>query len=89
MLYIAIYNDQGWISRYWRGVKQLYNRSAVVRGIILALHAPYLYVFRATARKLAGRSELQRGMSLRYDRGLVGRVSIRGRHTRARRALLQ
>lgn len=65
-LFIAIYNDQGWISRYWSAVKRLYNNSAIGRWIALAVHAPYLFGLRWLARTASGRP-LERGMALWHD----------------------
>lgn len=66
-LFIAIYNDQGWLSQYWRRVKQLYNRGPLYRGVLLAAHAPYFVGLRWTVRRLRRRSPVERGMSLWYD----------------------
>jgi 2-polyprenyl-6-hydroxyphenyl methylase/3-demethylubiquinone-9 3-methyltransferase len=66
-LFIAVYNDQQWMSRYWKGVKQAYNRSALLRFPIVAAHAPYLFGGRFLVRALTGRLELERGMSLWHD----------------------
>ena len=66
-LFIAIYNDQGWISAYWGGVKRLYNTSAVLRPALVVFHAPYLLGARILVRALGGRLELERGMSLWHD----------------------
>jgi 2-polyprenyl-6-hydroxyphenyl methylase/3-demethylubiquinone-9 3-methyltransferase len=65
-LFIAIYNDQGWISRYWSAVKRLYNKSAVTRMLVVLVHAPYLLGLRWVVRA-ASRRPLERGMALRYD----------------------
>ena len=65
-LMIAIYNDQGWISRYWLGVKRLYNRHPWLRPLLIALHAPYLYLARRLLRWIT-RRPLERGMSLWHD----------------------
>mgnify|MGYP006153436881 CR=1 FL=1 len=67
LLFIAIYNDQGWISRYWSFVKQCYARNIVLRGVMLLLHMPYLFGLRFLARAVTGRLDLERGMSLWYD----------------------
>jgi 2-polyprenyl-3-methyl-5-hydroxy-6-metoxy-1,4-benzoquinol methylase len=67
MLFIALYNDQGWISRYWTAVKRRYNQGSVSRVALTALHAPWLIGVRAGARALTGRLQLERGMSLWYD----------------------
>lgn len=66
-LFIALYNDQGWISRYWTGVKRLYNAAPVARPLLVAWHAPYLLGARWLARALTGRLRAERGMTLWYD----------------------
>ena len=65
-LFIAIYNDQGWVSKYWKTVKAIYNKNSFGRGLIIVLNIPYLFCFRLMVRRLSGRS-LERGMSLWYD----------------------
>lgn len=65
--FIAIYNDQGLVSRYWRRVKIAYNRSAWLRYLIIAFHLPYLFGMRWLVRLLSGRLSLERGMSLWRD----------------------
>jgi 2-polyprenyl-6-hydroxyphenyl methylase/3-demethylubiquinone-9 3-methyltransferase len=66
-LFIAIYNDQGWISSYWKTVKKLYNRGAFFRYAITLFHFPYLFCLRFVLRALTGRLKLERGMSLWHD----------------------
>jgi 2-polyprenyl-6-hydroxyphenyl methylase/3-demethylubiquinone-9 3-methyltransferase len=65
-LFVAIYNDQGWISLYWSAVKRLYNRNPICRWFVIAVHAPYLLGLRWLARTASGRP-LDRGMSLWHD----------------------
>ena len=65
--YIAIYNDQGWISQYWFQVKLLYNSNKVGRYAMTAIHLPYLFLGRYLARALTSRMTLERGMSLWHD----------------------
>jgi len=65
--FIAIYNDQGFISTYWSAVKRVYNRSTIGRVLMTALHAPYLFGVRWVVRALTGRLSLERGMSLWHD----------------------
>ncbi|RME33048.1 MAG: class I SAM-dependent methyltransferase, partial [Gammaproteobacteria bacterium] len=67
LLVLALYNDQGWISRYWTAVKRTYNRGPAGRAAMIALHAPYLLGARWLARALTGRLRLGRGMSLWHD----------------------
>jgi 2-polyprenyl-3-methyl-5-hydroxy-6-metoxy-1,4-benzoquinol methylase len=66
-LFVAIYNEQGWISRYWKTVKKAYARHPFSRSLLLLLHAPYLFGARWLSRALSGRLQLERGMSLWYD----------------------
>jgi len=67
LLFIAIYNDQGWISKYWTIVKRIYNRSNAGRIAMIMFHAPYLFWLRYIFRALTGRLSIERGMSLWYD----------------------
>ena len=65
--FIAIYNDQGWLSRWWMAVKRLYNRYAVARALIIAAYTPYFIWLRWLYRKLMGKGPVERGMTLWYD----------------------
>lgn len=67
LLFVAIYNDQGWISSYWHEVKRIYNHNAVLRAIVTLFHAPYLIGARFLVRAVQGRLKVERGMSLWYD----------------------
>jgi 2-polyprenyl-6-hydroxyphenyl methylase/3-demethylubiquinone-9 3-methyltransferase len=66
-LFIALYNDQGWISRYWHVVKRVYNTGAAGRWAMIAAHAPYLIGLRMLVRTLRRRGRIERGMTLWYD----------------------
>lgn len=66
-LFIALYNDQGWISRYWSLIKSRYNSHPAMRWPIVVAHAPYLLAGRFVVRALTGRLRAERGMSLWYD----------------------
>lgn len=66
-LFIAIYNDQGWISRYWTAVKRTYNRNALSRYAMILLHAPYLFGVRWLVRAVTERLSIERGMTIWYD----------------------
>jgi 2-polyprenyl-6-hydroxyphenyl methylase/3-demethylubiquinone-9 3-methyltransferase len=66
-LFLAIYNDQRWISSYWKFIKLLYNKNLVLRLLVICLHLPYLYALRLLYRILTKRRELDRGMSLWHD----------------------
>jgi len=66
-IFLALYNDQGWLSRYWLNVKRIYNSSRLGRLFIIALHMPYLFGGRFLVRFLTGRLRIERGMSIWYD----------------------
>lgn len=67
VLFISIYNDQGWISRYWTAIKRCYNSAPWLRPLLIAVHAPYLVGVPYLLRKLSGRAAPARGMSRWYD----------------------
>ena len=67
MLYIALYNHQGWLTAYWRRIKQLYNRNGASRWLLTAVHAPYFVGLRWLVRLIKRRDTRDRGMSLWYD----------------------
>jgi 2-polyprenyl-3-methyl-5-hydroxy-6-metoxy-1,4-benzoquinol methylase len=66
-LFVAIYNEQGWVSRYWAWVKRQYNRHRAARPLLIAFHAPYLFGLRWVVRALSGRLAIERGMTIWYD----------------------
>lgn len=66
-LFVAIYNDQGWRSNYWKCVKKLYNMNTASKLATIGVHAPYLFGRRLLFRLLTGRSKIERGMSLWHD----------------------
>lgn len=66
-LFVAIYNDQGWVSRYWAAAKRAYVGYPLLRWPLLLLHAPYLFALRWLVRAVTGRTRIDRGMTLWYD----------------------
>ena len=66
-LYIALYNDQSGLSRYWHWVKRTYNRGLLFRWLMTLVHLPYLILGPLIVRTLTGRLRLRRGMSLWWD----------------------
>ena len=74
-LYIAIYNDQGILSAFWKQVKKTYCTGALGRGAVLSVFVP-LFFLRSVAVGLIkygnpvaqfSRYENQRGMSIYHD----------------------
>ncbi len=69
-LFIAIYNEEGGVSRFWRRVKQIYCSNALGRWLMMALFIPYFVLRHLTKLVFAGRqtqSSRTRGMSVYYD----------------------
>jgi 2-polyprenyl-6-hydroxyphenyl methylase/3-demethylubiquinone-9 3-methyltransferase len=77
-LFIAIYNDQGFLSKFWTAVKRLYNGGgAVVRGILLLIFGVLFEIARFFMRLFSGKNPLPwvawkekkkaRGLSEWYD----------------------
>jgi 2-polyprenyl-3-methyl-5-hydroxy-6-metoxy-1,4-benzoquinol methylase len=77
LLYVSVYNDQGFMSKVWRWVKRRYSTSGeVMRAILTAASAVYLDRYRPllALRRLAQRSDdaaaflpRARGMSRKHD----------------------
>jgi 2-polyprenyl-3-methyl-5-hydroxy-6-metoxy-1,4-benzoquinol methylase len=76
MLFIAIYNDQGWRSKIWRQVKRLYCSGTLGRGVVCAVGVPYLILgslvmdlarLRDPRRRYREYARRSRGMSIVTD----------------------
>lgn len=66
-LFVAIYNDQGWLSCYWHAVKRAYVGYPLMRWLLLIIHAPYPFFLSWLVRALTGRLLQERGMSFWHD----------------------
>ncbi|MBC8737354.1 class I SAM-dependent methyltransferase [Paraburkholderia sp. UCT31] len=66
-LFIAIYNDQGLLSEYWKCVKWLYNRAPLLQPALITAYYPYFVLLRKAVRILRRKRSLERGMSYYYD----------------------
>lgn len=61
-LFVALYNDQRWLSKYWTHIKQLYNRGLLWKIMIIGIHAPY-FLFRVWVKQIVmPSSRRRRGM---------------------------
>ena len=58
---ISIYNDQGWISKYWLWVKRLYNKSNLTKYLMILVHFPYPFCVSALGHVIKNRGK--RGMA--------------------------
>ncbi|RLS55576.1 MAG: class I SAM-dependent methyltransferase [Planctomycetota bacterium] len=70
-LFIAIYNDEGGMSRFWTAVKRIYCSGPLGRWLMLGVFIPY-FVARHLAKLVltggqASRTSRTRGMSVYYD----------------------
>ncbi len=70
-LFIAIYNDEGGLSRFWTKVKRLYCSGTPGRWLVQALFIPY-FAFRTSVKWIMSGREAAltpgtRGMSVYYD----------------------
>ena len=74
-LFVAIYNDQGWMSRVWRRVKSLYNKGWPFKLLLAGTFIPYFVTKRLVADLIRRRDPLapyrdykkRRGMSMVHD----------------------
>jgi 2-polyprenyl-6-hydroxyphenyl methylase/3-demethylubiquinone-9 3-methyltransferase len=66
-LFVAIYNDQGWVSKYWTFVKKTYNKALLAKFLLAMIHAPYLVLARWVVRTISRRGVLERGMAYWRD----------------------
>jgi len=71
-LAIAIYNDQGWRSRAWLKVKQLYCANSLGRIAVQLVFLPWFFVRAVLVSLVRGRNEFaayrrNRGMSIVHD----------------------
>ncbi len=66
-LFVALYNDQGALSRWWTGIKRLYNRNVFWRWLLICAHTPYFVWARQLHGLFVRPAPAARGMSLWYD----------------------
>jgi len=63
LLFLALYNDQRWLSKYWKRIKLTYNRGVLGRSAVIVTHAPY-FLLRHIIKYLVVRSRIgTRGMA--------------------------
>ncbi len=72
ILFIAIYNDQGWRSRFWLRVKQIYCGSPLGAMLMKAIFIPWFFVRTILVSLIKGKNEFRtyrrnRGMSIVHD----------------------
>jgi 2-polyprenyl-6-hydroxyphenyl methylase/3-demethylubiquinone-9 3-methyltransferase len=70
LLFIAIYNDQGWKTRVWKKIKRLYSANVLGRAAVLAAFIPYWTMRGAGGDLLRFRNPLRRYRDYRSERGM-------------------
>lgn len=65
-LFISIYNDQGYITKYWLFAKKMYNKSKLMRYLFVFIHLIYPTIPYIIWNRIRGH-DIQRGMSVWYD----------------------
>lgn len=66
-LFIALYNDQGSVSRYWHSVKRVYVRRPALRAPMIAVHTIYPFFPAFVRRWFRSGGKPGRGMSFTHD----------------------
>jgi 2-polyprenyl-6-hydroxyphenyl methylase/3-demethylubiquinone-9 3-methyltransferase len=69
-LFISIYNDQGGISRRWRAVKRIYNRSVFGRLLMTSIFIPYWVIDFLLADLFNLRNPVSRYVQYKRSRGM-------------------
>ena len=69
-LFIAIYNDQGWISRAWTVVKRIYNSGRPGTVLVTGAFVPLFVVRGLAADLLKGKNPLRRYREYQQQRGM-------------------
>lgn len=72
LLALALYNDQGWRSRAWLRVKQIYCRSTLGRCAMTAVFFPWFFIRTCLVSAVRRRNDFadyrrKRGMSIAHD----------------------
>jgi SAM-dependent methyltransferase len=70
LLFIAIYNDQGRKTRWWRKIKRLYSASAFGRAIVTSAFIPYWAVRGVAGDLMRLHNPLRRYRAYRSERGM-------------------
>lgn len=69
-LFIAIYNDQGFTSRWWTRVKRLYNRGPFYKSLVCAVYFPYFTLGALGVDTLKRVNPLRRYTEYKKSRGM-------------------
>jgi len=67
IVYFALYNDQGWISKYWLIAKKVYNSSFTGRLVVSSIHFFDQFLLRLITGVFRKKRTRNRGMDLWHD----------------------
>lgn len=70
ILFIAIYNDRGWVSTAWKAVKRTYNGGWLGRLSVISLFIPIFVAKGLVSDLLGGRNPTRRYREYREQRGM-------------------
>jgi 2-polyprenyl-6-hydroxyphenyl methylase/3-demethylubiquinone-9 3-methyltransferase len=70
LLFISIYNDQGWVSDWWTLIKRLYNTGWLGKAAVLSVFVPYYIIRGFIADLVRGRNPISRYNAYRTSRGM-------------------
>jgi 2-polyprenyl-6-hydroxyphenyl methylase/3-demethylubiquinone-9 3-methyltransferase len=70
VLFIAIYNDQGPVSRGWKAVKRLYNTGSIGKAAVTSVFVPYFVARGGAADLLRARNPIARYRDYQRTRGM-------------------
>jgi 2-polyprenyl-6-hydroxyphenyl methylase/3-demethylubiquinone-9 3-methyltransferase len=65
-LFIALYNDQQWVSKYWLYVKYIYNKFFIMKPIFILLYSIFL-ILPSILFKFISNQKRSRGMNIWVD----------------------
>jgi len=69
-LFIAIYRDQGWLSKMWRGIKRLYNASGPTRWLVTAVFCTFYFLQGVLSDVFRLRPPMRRYREYKRSRGM-------------------
>lgn len=61
-MFVALYNDQRWLSKHWVRIKQIYNGNFLGRSVVISIHAPYFFARYWVKRMFMPSVRKRRGM---------------------------
>ncbi len=70
IIFIAIYNDQGFTSKFWKGVKYIYNSNVFGKLLVSAIFIPYFYLVGSIMRLIKYTNQSSEIKGYKKNRGM-------------------